>query len=193
MEDEKKTEVEVVQLDNASAIERAAFLKAAEEFEREINDPEFWYDVSLEYPTWLYNNGLSFKDFKALVLSGRDKFETKDDYHIRIGVTYYFSRKRVVGYTYPSTWKTWLNRNVSKYMDIGDIAGNQFHEYLHNLGFDHPNASRASLVYKAGYLLRRRVQARYSQTKVPASGNKPVIYVRPLRQRIRSFFRRLFR
>jgi hypothetical protein len=182
----RRTEVEVQKITDATKEEEKAFILAAKEFENQINDPDFWYEVSIHYNSWLYKNGMSFAEFRELVLSGQDKFEDRKDYNIRIWVDFYYSWKRVVGYTYPSTIWTWVNRNVFKGFDVADIAGNQFHEYLHNLGLDHPGADRRSLVYLAGYLMRDRIKK---------TRGIEVINSVPRRSfwtRVRSFFKRLF-
>ena len=178
------TKVDVVDIKNASREEFKAFMLASKEFENEINDPDFWYEVSKVYNKWKYSNGLSFKEFKALVLSGQDKFESMEDFIIRISVEFYYSFRSVVGYTLPNTWMTWANRNIFKNFDIADIAGNQFHEYLHNCGFDHPGADKQSLTYQAGYLLRDRIKRRL--------GLKKNIRKRSFFGRIGSFFKRIF-
>jgi len=161
--------VGIIKITDATECEKKAFILAAEEFEKEINNPKFWEELRMIYPQWLYNNNLNTAAFKRLFLSGRDKFETKDDFHIRINVTFYYSRKSVVGATYPSTWFTWVNRNIFKGFDVADIAGNQAHEYLHNLAFSHPGANKQSVPYQFGYLIRDRIKKRLKlspETKV---------------------------
>lgn len=182
----RRTEVEVIDTVNATDQEREAFIEAAVAFEEAINSQIFWNNVQIVYNTWTYNNGLTFSEFKSLVLSGRDQYETKDDWSIRIKVHFYYSWRNVVGYTKPSTWFTWINRKLFKGFDISDIAGNQGHEYCHNLGLDHPNTDRQSVTYQFGYKLRDHVAIMRNLS------TKPQVLKRSWWSRITQFFRGLF-
>ncbi len=189
----KRTNVKIHAIKKATEKESEAFKAAAKEFEFEINDPDFWYDVSRVYNNWHHRKLLapynyekqSFKLFKEMVLSGVDDFNKEKDYAIDISVSFYYSWRSVVGYTLPSTWFTWVNRNIFKGFDLADIAGNQAHEYLHNCGLDHPGTDRQSVVYRFGYLVKDRIKTRL--------GIAPkVVYRRSFWTRVKSFMRAVF-
>jgi hypothetical protein len=184
---QNRTTVTVIEIKNATKNEETAFIKASELLEEKLNSEDFWYEVFIHYNSWRHNNGMDFIKFKESILGGRDKFETKRDFDIRISTTFYYSFKKVVGYTYPTTWLTWINRNVFKGFDLGDIAGNQMHEALHNIGFGHPGTDRGSVTYMMGYLVRDSIKRDL--------GKDPVrrVYKRTFGNRISSFFRGIFR
>lgn len=148
---------------NATAEERKMFHEAADEMIIQLNSEQYWREAEANYPYWHNKkivNGYeqTFEQFKDMVMSGADDFNTERDNVIDISVTFYFAATNVIGYTYPTTWATWINRNVIQNFDLADIAGNQFHEYLHNLQLNHPNTNRKSVVYEAGYLMRAMVR-----------------------------------
>ena len=88
-------------------------------------------------------------------MSGADKFNKEADQDIDVYLTIYYSFKSTVGYTYPSTWWTWINRKFFSSFDESEVAGNVVHEYMHNLGYDHNTAKdHNSVPYATGYLVR---------------------------------------
>jgi hypothetical protein len=102
------------------------------------------------------NRGNSGKEIYYQVMSGADKFNGVADSDLDIRIEAYYSRKSVVGYTYPSTWWTWINRRYFAKFDLPGICGNVFHEYLHNCGYGHRirwGRSR-TVPYKGGYIVR---------------------------------------
>lgn len=177
-----------VKIVNASPEEKKQYMLAVEEMLYELNSGEFWAEVQAKWNTFTHKNGISFYDYKRLVLSGRDQYETVDDGEIDIMVTYYYSWRSVIGYTYASTYKTWFNRKF-KGMTVPEFAGHVFHENGgHNLGFDHPNGDRQSLVYQTGFIMRDCIMRRYGQ-----HGAKPIGVKRPsLWSRFKSWLRRIF-
>lgn len=157
-----------------------------------LNSEEFKQAV-LDY-SWTDTNGVVRKEFKLdqysyvdketrkkvtvdldnqgvydLIMSGWDKFSQEADKDLDVKATLYYKRwSNAIGYTYPSTFATWLN---TKYM-VGSetaivalIAGNIVHEYMHNLGFDHAfnwNPTREHTVpYAIGYIVNRMVKGTY--------------------------------
>ena len=159
--------VQIHDIRNATVEEKKAFRAAAIQLELELNNPDFWLQVAEVYNTWRYKKPTAFTaypqpfaDFKEMVLSGADKFNTEKDGDLDLLVTMYYSFAKVVGYTTPRTWYTWANRNIIEGFDLGELAGHIAHEYLHNCGLGHPNADRQSVVYQFGYLIRRRIQER---------------------------------
>ena len=191
--------VQIHKIKNASKAEKKAFRAAGIQLGIELSDPEFWQEVSEEYYLWTNPKKLgdlrlaplnwtqSFEEFKEMVLSGSDNFNTEADGDLDISVTYYYSFLRVVGYTKASTWKTWANRNILKGFDLGDIGGHQFHEYLHNCGLGHPGTDKKSVIYMIGYLVRKRVKARLG---LESSIN--IKYKRSFWTRVKRFFGGMF-
>jgi len=154
--------VKIHDVKNASFEEARAFRAGARQLEEELNDSYFWYEVAMVYNTWenKKDGDQNFKDFKAMVLGGSNAFDSHEDKILDVLVTFYYSFRSVIGYTTPSTWKTWVNRRMIRNFDLADIAGHIWHESLHNQGLGHPNTNRNSVVYQAGYLVRKRVKER---------------------------------
>lgn len=185
--------VQIHKIKNASLQEKKAFRAAALQLELEMNDPTFWHEVAENYYDWSckkkvtehFSSGQSFAEFKEMVLSGADKFNPETDHDLDISTTFYYSWSSVVGYTKPSTWLTWANRNVYKGFDLGDIAGNQIHEGLHNMGLGHPGTDRNSVIYQFGYLVRDRIKKRLG-----LDSTINIYYKRSFFERVKRFFRR---
>lgn len=187
-----------IKIRKASESEAKAFRAAGLHLGETMEDADFWYLVALDYPNW--NNKLqvegdvpfevrdqTFKEFKDMVLSGADKFNTKEDGDIDIDATFYYSFKRVVGYTLASTYRTWANRNIFKGFDLADIAGNQGHEYTHNLGLGHKGADRRSVSYQWGYAIRD-----FIKIKLGLESTIKIKYRRSFWTRVKRVFRGLF-
>lgn len=186
----QETTVEIHGIKNASKDEIKAFKAACRQIEIEINSDGFWYEVAMRYISWSCKRELpeyryaeeNFAQFKTRFLSGSDSFNEEADHDIDVCVSFYYSFRSVVGYTTPSTWFTWINRNIFKGFDIGDIAGNIVHEYLHNMGLGHPGTDRNSVVYQMGYLIRERIKARLGLDEIQ------IVYKRSLWSRVKRFF-----
>lgn len=101
-----------------------------------VNSLEFKIDV-LNAPLVL-TNGLKPSEVYNLFMSGKDSFNTEEDNDMDISITIYYKNNKTVGYTYPNTYKTWINRKFFRYFDYAEIVGNLVHEYCHNVGFTHP-------------------------------------------------------
>ncbi len=97
--------------------------------------------------------GLSNLEVYQKLISGYDEINKEADKDIDVYVEMYYKNNKVVGYTYPTTKKTFLNRKFFKNFDTADIACNLVHEYLHKVGFDHKSAKEhSSIPYSVGYL-----------------------------------------
>lgn len=108
------------------------------------------------------NGKTNFQVYNEL-MSGADVHNTIADGDIDLYLTLYYSRKSVIGYTYPSTFKTWVNRKFfNRWLKSREghcsIIGNIVHEYMHNLGYGHSfrwNSTREHTVpYAVGYIAR---------------------------------------
>lgn len=145
--------------------------KACKAMIYELNMPEYWNEVEYNWDDMTWKRGYDFNQFKDLVMSGNNNFDTDNDEVIDIYVTRYYSWRSVVGYTKPSTVMTWINRKFLN-MQIDDFAAHIWHEQIHNYGFNHPNTDRNSLVYQCGYIMRDCVRDRVF------IGEKPIEPVR---------------
>ena len=150
-------EIEIHGTNNFSDAERSKFRRAVNLTHKVINSEDFkqrFLSLPLEQ-----TNGMSPAQIYELFKSGKDKFNKESDNDIDVYITMYYSWKKTIGYTYPSTWYTWINRKFFSRFDEAEIAGNIIHEYFHNLGFGHLRASdHNSVPYAVGYLVRQMVR-----------------------------------
>lgn len=119
-----------------------------------LNSDDFKVAV-LNYE-WKDSNGITHKNFKLnknmlgehsrgelynLIMSGWDKFDQTHDKDVDVQATLFYKRwSSTVGYTYPTTFKTWINTKFwtgSEKQKIARIAANIAHEYMHNMDFHH--------------------------------------------------------
>lgn len=130
----------------------------------------------------------SREEVLSKLLSGNDKFSDEfvddhneiDDGDIDIWIFPYYAKKKIVGSTNPSTYRTWLNLNywnrriisnkVNPILTKIEIAENILHEYCHNLGFGHrgnkPHKyyNRHSVPYALGDIFNK-IALKNDQTK----------------------------
>jgi len=151
--------------------EKAKFKKALNYAEEIINSSEFKMRF-LQMPL-VQANGKSNEQIYRELMSGADKFNKESDNDIDVHITMYYSFKRTVGYTYPSTWFTWINRKFFSSFDYADVAGNVVHEYMHNMGYDHIRATdKWSVPYAVGYLVRDMIKE-FIKEKVSETEKEP--------------------
>jgi hypothetical protein len=128
--------------------------------EKAINSNEFkkWcveYDFENAYDNRMNGNQIYIK-----LMTGAEVLDPKEDKEMDIDLTIYtvpwYGRgKNVIGYTYPSTMRTWVNRKFFSSYTIAGIAGNLAHEWCHKIGFDHSfywtSTRSTSVPYAVGY------------------------------------------
>jgi hypothetical protein len=200
---------ELHQLNNFSKEERDKFIEAIRLAEDVLNSIEF-KNRFLNLPL-VQTNGNTNKQVYNQLMSGADKFNKELDNDIDVYITLYYSFKNTVGYTYPTTWFTWINRKFFSSFDYADVAGNVVHEYMHNVGYDHIRASdKWSVPYAIGYLVRDMIKEkikydRYLTQYEITTGeivdlndgnndNTPqVVYTQSLWSRIKSILFNIFR
>lgn len=184
-----------------TAKQKEMYKRALGLLERAVNSQEFKNRV-LNYN--YVNNGVLINSFKNnqsktnqqvydLIMSGYDKYNKTKDGDIDISVELYFNRwSGVLGYTYPSTIKTWVNTKF--WIDESVIAGNCLHEYCHNVGFDHAfkyNPTRKhSIPYALGFIASDIVKE-YLEPVSYGNGINTVIK-KSTWSRIVSFIKRFF-
>lgn len=106
---------------------------------------------------------LSGAEVYEIFMRGRQVGETSDDFEMDIDLTIYSTWPWVstIGYTYPSTVKTWINRKFFLAFTLAGICGNISHEFCHKIGFDHTSywtsVREMSVPYFIGYLIEELV------------------------------------
>ena len=103
--------------------------------------------------------GLSNFQIYEKLMSGYDELVKQEDRSIDVYVEMYYKNNKVVGWTTPSSERTYLNRKFFQNFDTADIACNLVHEYLHKVGFDHNSAKEhTSVPYAIGYLVEECIR-----------------------------------
>lgn len=145
-----KLRIEVHAREGFTDTELATHQKACEALEEVINSEVFKQMVLSTYFT--SKNGLTNQQILDRIYSGADTINPASDGDIDVHVIMYHKANRTVGYTYPDTHKTWVNRKF--YGDVKSIAANIAHEAMHKIGFDHSSASEhTSVPYAIGSII----------------------------------------
>jgi hypothetical protein len=148
-----KVKFEIHELKDFSNLEKEKFHKAMSKCEVILNSEKFKNELlNLKLEQTEGKTNLQIYDE---IMLGADKLNKEADQDVDVYLTIYYSFKSTVGYTYPSTWRTWINRKFFSKFDEGEIAGNVMHEYMHKLGYGHRTAKdHNSVPYAVGYLVR---------------------------------------
>ncbi len=143
--------------------ERHKLLQGASIVEQVMNSDEFKNAIlnhSFNDAPGFANTLHTNQEIYDLLMKGSEALTPGDDYEMDIDITIYTSNwfgRNTVGYTYPSTIRTWINRRCFVYYAPSSIAGNLAHEWCHKLGFDHdfyPSAIRPfSVPYAVGNIV----------------------------------------
>lgn len=149
----EKTKIVLKNKKNFKRHEIKKYKKGLELLELVINSKDFKDEILRAKFT--ETQGMTNRQVYDYIMSGRNLYFTEVDKEIEIHVSMYYSFRRVIGYTKPSTWWTYLNRRMFRRMSADDIAGNAIHEYCHNLGFSHYKRKRTSVPYQVGNIVSR--------------------------------------
>lgn len=94
------------------------------------------------------------------IKNGNEVLKPDIDSTINVNLTIYTSnwfQRNTVGYTYPSTLRTWVNRRFFSAYTAWAIAGNLFHEWCHKIGYEHEFSytvlRKFSVPYALGYMV----------------------------------------
>lgn len=157
---------------NFTEAEKIKFKQALYYAEEVMNSQEFKTRF-LQMPL-VQTNGKTNQQIYEELMSGADKFNQEADGDIDVYITMYYSFRNTVGYTYPSTWYTWINRKFFSGFNYADVAGNVVHEYMHNMGYDHKRATdKWSVPYAVGYLVRDMIKEYLEKPQSSEDTNVP--------------------
>lgn len=134
------------------AIEIIKLVVATEEFRSRVLN--FTYNGKKEF---VDNNGYTNSQIYQIILDGAEKLKPSKNNKIDAEVELYYEASNIVGYTYKSTNRIWVNRKFFNTYTPAGVAHNLFHEWMHKLGFNHAaswSVSRDNSVpYAIGYLV----------------------------------------
>lgn len=121
---------------------KAKILKAEEFIETQLNSEEFKKFIlghTFQEELQFADTALSNEEVYKTIMGGKEILSNELDYELDVILIPYYSRKRVIGYTYPSRKEIWVNMryyNKANWSEA-DVAGNLTHEPMHKLGFKH--------------------------------------------------------
>lgn len=146
--------------DGFSAKEEEKYVTATKMHEELLNSRDFMERfLRLDM---IQKENLSNHDIYRMLRSGSDRLNKDADGDMDVSVVIYHANNSTVGYTYPNSVKTWVNRKFFSSYDYAAIAGNQSHEYFHKMGFGHPAREtptrHKTVPYAGGYLVRDMIR-----------------------------------
>lgn len=103
------------------------------------------------------NKGLSNEEIYLRIMEGAETLSRDGDGgnvadgEIDLDIELYYSRKNVVGYTYPNVLQIWVNTKYFTTNSLGAVAANVIHEWTHKLGFTHSFNNNSSRPYSVPY------------------------------------------
>lgn len=107
--------------------------------------------------TFVDNGGYTNAQIYKIILDGAERLQPAKNNRLDAEVELYTASTNVVGYTYPSSKRIWVNTKYFDQYTAAGVAHNLMHEWMHKLGFEHSSswtASRAySVPYAVGYIM----------------------------------------
>lgn len=103
------------------------------------------------------NDGLTNEEIYLKIMEGAENLSRNGDGgnvadgEIDLDIELYYSRKNVVGYTYPNVLQIWVNTKYFNTNSLGAVAANVIHEWTHKLGFNHSFYNNSSRPYSVPY------------------------------------------
>jgi hypothetical protein len=129
--------------------------KAIEKIKIVINSTEF-KDRVLAHTykgevTFVQNDGLTNLEVYEKIMTGAESLNLVRDQEMDIDVTMYYKNNSTVGYTYPSTPRTWVNSKFFNKYTHSQVAKNVVHEWTHKVGFGHDFKRTSRRPYSVPY------------------------------------------
>ena len=103
--------------------------------------------------TFVDNGGLSNAQIYQVILDGAERLNGLRNNKMDVEVELYYESNNIVGYTYPSTPRIWVNKKYFTSYTAAGVAHNLIHEWLHKLGFDHAATWSISRDYSVPYAI----------------------------------------
>ena len=91
---------------------------------------------------FLENNGLTNAQIYQVIMDGAEKLRPVADNTLDLDITWYYSWKNTVGYTYADSPRIWVNSKFYSKYNAAQMSRNLFHEWTHKLGFGHVSGTK---------------------------------------------------
>lgn len=170
---------------NFTAPQNERLMNAGKLLEQVLNSPEFaqemqgfqysytsgalWWKQTYISKRFRWNNGDSNPMILANILDGNELNSGKDN-EVDCQITLYTGDSGVLGYTYPSTLRTWINSYFFNTASLPEIAGNLTHEFCHKIGYGHEyyysSLRQYTVPYAVGYLVVRLAKEFEAKAKI---------------------------
>ena len=103
--------------------------------------------------TFVDNGGYSNAQIYQIILDGAERLQPTKNNTMDAEVGLYYAATNVVGYTYASSSRIWVNTKYFNVYTAAGVAHNLFHEWMHKLGFIHDSTWSSSRDYSVPYAL----------------------------------------
>lgn len=103
--------------------------------------------------TFVDNGGYSNAQIYQIILDGAERLLPAKNNTMEAEVELYYASTNVVGYTYASSNRIWVNTKYFNIYTAAGVAHNLFHEWMHKLGFIHDSSWSSSRDYSVPYAL----------------------------------------
>lgn len=130
------------------ALSRLEIIINSEEFKSRVLNHEFEGEKSFKR-----NNDLSNEEIYEFLLTGAEQLNEIVDQEIDLDLTLYHKDNGVVGYTYPSGDRIWVNDKFFSKYTLAQVAKNAVHEWTHKMGFKHSAKKNKTRKYTVPYAI----------------------------------------
>lgn len=103
--------------------------------------------------TFVDNGGRTNAQIYQSILDAAETLQPAKNNRLDVEVELYYSNNSVVGYTYPTSKRVWVNSKFFSSYGAANVAGNLFHEWLHKLGYGHAASYSTSRDYSVPYAI----------------------------------------
>jgi len=103
--------------------------------------------------TFVDNGGYTNAQIYKILLDGAEKLQPSKNNRMDVEVELYTAATNVVGYTYPSSRRIWVNTKYFDQYTAAGVAHNLMHEWMHKLGFEHSSSWNAARDYSVPYAI----------------------------------------
>ncbi|MES2526280.1 MAG: hypothetical protein V4598_04310 [Bdellovibrionota bacterium] len=103
--------------------------------------------------TFVDNKGLTNAQIYQKILDGAESLQPTKDNELDCEVEMYTVTTNVVGYTYATSKRIWVNTKYFNQYTAAGVAHNLFHEWMHKLGFTHASTYSTSRDYSVPYAI----------------------------------------
>jgi hypothetical protein len=107
--------------------------------------------------TFVDNRGYSNEKIYQTILEAAEKLIPAKNNTMDMEVELYTESSNVIGYTYGSTKRIWVNTKYFNTNPLTSVASNLFHEWLHKIGYGHAVSYSTSRDYSVPYAIGRIV------------------------------------